>query len=92
MPQTFMQETFDKTMTVLAREFNFFIEHQDELAREYNGKYIVIHGEKVIGAFESALEATTEAKKRFKPGEFLVQLARLGTETITKSYYSRVAI
>ncbi len=79
-------------MTTLTQEFDYFIEHQEELAEKYKGKYIVIHEGEVVGAYDSALEATNAARKKFQLGEFLVQLARVGTDAITQSYYSRVAV
>lgn len=79
-------------MTSLATQFDYFIDHQEEIGRKYEGKYVVIHDNEVVGAYTTALEATTEARKKFKLGEFLVQLARVGTDSITQSYYTRAIV
>jgi len=35
---------------MLEKEFQFFIDNQNELVEKYNGKFIVIIGDKVINA------------------------------------------
>jgi hypothetical protein len=37
----------------LQKEFNFYIEKQDELVKKFNGKYLLIVGRKIEGAFDS---------------------------------------
>ena len=75
----------------LEKEFKYYLEHQDELVKNYNEKFIVIKGNQVIGAFDLELEAIEETSKKHKLGTFLVQKCELGSESYTQTYHSRVA-
>ena len=76
---------------LLEKEFKYYLDNQDELVKEYNGKFIVIHGSKVVGAYESELEAIKETSQKYKPGTFLVQKCEPGNSSYTQTYHSRVA-
>ena len=77
-------------MEKLEKEFNYYLKHQDELIREYNGKFIVIKDDAVIGKYESELEAVEETSKQHELGTFLVQKCVPGSESYTHTYHSRV--
>ncbi len=77
-------------MGELEKEFDYYLEHQDELVKEYNGKFIVIKGNKVIGAFSSEIEAINETLEKHELGTFLVQKCEPGRESYTQTYHSRV--
>ena len=47
----------------LKKEFEHYLAHQQELVKEYNGKYIVIKDQKVIGEYDQELEAVQETSK-----------------------------
>ena len=42
---------------MLTTEFQYFLDHQTRLVDEYSGKYLVIVGEEVVGAYDSFQEA-----------------------------------
>ncbi|MEI7532871.1 MAG: DUF5678 domain-containing protein [Verrucomicrobiae bacterium] len=75
----------------LKSDFKFFLEHQKELVKKYNGKYIAIKGGVVLGAYESELTAIQETAKKHKIGTFLVQYVEPGEESYTQTFHSRVA-
>lgn len=75
----------------LKREFKYYIEHQKELVEKYNGKFIVIKNCKVIGAYDSDLEAINKTTEKHELGTFLVQKCEPGSESYTQTYHSRVA-
>jgi hypothetical protein len=75
---------------MLDKEFKYFMEHQDELVKKYNGKFIVIKDESVWGSFDSELSAYTEAKQKFEVGTFLIQQCLPGTEAYKQTFHSRV--
>jgi len=75
---------------MLDREFKYYIEHQTELVREYNNKFIVIKNDVVIGAYDSEDEAYHETLKTHQLGTFLVQLCIPGEESHTATFHSRV--
>lgn len=73
----------------LADEFNYYLEHQDDLVKEYNGKVIVIKDRRVLGAYDSDTEAVIDTQKNHELGTFLVQSVSPGTGAYTQSH-SRV--
>ena len=75
---------------MLREEFYWYIGNQAELVKKYNGKYLVIKDRQVVGAYNSALEALTEAKKRYEAGTFLIQLCTPGKDAYTVTFHSRV--
>ena len=76
----------------LEKEFQYYLDHQDELVKEYDGKFIVIKAGKVIGTFDSELEAIQKTSVRYELGTFLVQKCESGSESYTATYHSRVAV
>jgi hypothetical protein len=77
-------------MEKLEREFKYYLEHQDELVKKYNGKFIVIKDCEVIGVFDSELEAVNKTAEKYELGTFLVQKCEPGAESYTQTYHSRV--
>ena len=73
----------------LADEFNYYLEHQGDLVKQYNGKVIVIKDRKVLGVYGNDIDAVTETQKNHELGTFLVQSVSPGTDAYTQSY-SRV--
>ena len=79
-------------MEKLEREFKYYLEHQEELVSKYDGKFIVIKDYKIIGAFDSELEAIEKTAEKHELGTFLVQKCELGNASYTQTYHSRVAV
>lgn len=77
-------------MEKLEREFKYYLEHQDELVKKYNGKFIVIKDCEVIGVFDLELEAVNKTAEKYELGTFLVQKCEPGAESYTQTYHSRV--
>lgn len=75
---------------MLEQEFNFYINNQAELVKEYNNKYIAIINKAVVGAYNSLEEAYWECLKKYKEGTFLLQYCDSGIESYTQTYNSRV--
>jgi len=76
----------------LKKEFKYYIYHQNELINKYRGKFIVIKGCAVIGAYDSDLEAIEETSRKEESGTFLVQECEAGKDSYTPMYNSRVAL
>ena len=69
----------------MSRDFEYYKSHQDELVAKYNGRYIVIANEQILGTFNLQDDAINAAlKKGYKLGNFLVQLVGPGKENYTK--------
>ena len=75
---------------MLEKEFKYFVDNQKELVKKYNGRYIVIKDEKVIGDYASEIDAYTQTQKEHELGTFLIQLCIPGEDTFTQTYHSRV--
>lgn len=60
-------------MDNLDKEYQFFKEKKDELLAEYENKFVVIRGQKVIASYDDKMEAIEETKKSYELGTFLVQ-------------------
>ncbi len=75
-----------KGKKALMKEFNYFIAHQDELVKEYNQRYIVIIGNKVVGDYATIEEAVTQSAKTYPIGTFLVQFCIPGEEAYTQRF------
>lgn len=78
-------------MATLEKEFNFYKTHQDKLVQKYDGKFLAIVGDKVVGVYDSELAAYTATKKKHAAGTFLIQHCTPGKESYTQTYHSRVA-
>jgi len=76
---------------LLEKEFKYYLDNQDELVKKYNGKFLVIKNCKIIGIYDTELEAITKTSEKEKLGTFLVQKCEPGTESYSQTYHSRVA-
>lgn len=76
----------------LEREFKYYLKNQDDLVRKYNGKFVVIKGETVLGAYDTETEAVNKTSETEELGTFLVQRCEPGTESYTQTFHSRVAL
>ncbi len=75
----------------LKSEFDYYRAHQSELLKDYNGKYVVIKGETVLGAYDDASTAIKETSKNHPKGTFLVQKCTPGDDAYTATFHSRVS-
>ena len=81
-----------KTMpSDLKKEFQYYLDHQEELVSKYDGKVIVIKDQTVIGVYKSELQAVQETTKKHPLGTFLVQICQPGKDSVTQTFHSRVA-
>jgi Family of unknown function (DUF5678) len=74
---------------MLHDELKYFIDHQDELVKQYKDKYIVIKDQRVIGAYDSEFEAYNVTKEQHALGTFLIQKCEPGASVYTQSFNSR---
>jgi len=75
----------------LKKEFQYYLDNQNDLIKKYNGKVIVIKNGAVIGAYNSDAEALEETTQTYELGTFLVQKCEPGDNSYKQTYYSRVA-
>ena len=77
---------------MLPEEFQYYLDHQSELLKKYNGKFIVIKDEHVIGSYNSQSEAYDESIKTNELGTFLIQHCLPGSDGYTQTFHSRAII
>jgi hypothetical protein len=75
---------------MLEKEFEYYLDHQDDLVKKYNGKFIVIVGELVVGSYDMEDEALYESEKKYELGSFLIQKCTPGKGEYTQTFHSRV--
>ncbi len=77
---------------MLEKEFQYFLDHQNELVEKYENKYLVIVDSEVIDSFDSETEAYTYAIDKYEKGTFLIQYCTPGETSYTQIFHSRVVI
>ena len=76
------------TTDTLQKEFGYYRAHQDEMVEKYDGLFIVIKDQQVIGVFDSDVAAVIQTEKVHTLGTFLVQKVSAGVEAYTVSIAS----
>ena len=74
----------------LKREFEYFLAHHREFAEKYDGKYLVIKDQAVVGVYDDEMTAISETKKKHELGTFLVQQVKPGVDEYSQTFHSRV--
>lgn len=74
----------------LKEELEYFKRNQEELVQKYEGKFLVIKDQKIVGVYDSEIEAYEDAQKKFPLGTFLIQQCLAGEESYTQTFHSRV--
>jgi len=73
---------------MLKDEFQFYLDNQNELLKQYKGSFVVIVGDKVVGAYRSFKDAVLRSAKKYALGTFLVQECTEGDEAYTDHFYN----
>lgn len=74
---------------MLKKEYKFYQDNQKKFIQKYNGKVLLIVGEKLIGVFDDEESAYKEAINKYELGKFLIQRCAPENET-TQTFHSRV--
>ena len=67
--------------STLQKAFDYYLSHQDEIVSKYNGKFVVIRGQNVIGVYDAELKAIQETQKKHQAETFLVQFVSSAEDT-----------
>jgi len=73
---------------MLKEEFQYYLNNQANLVKQYKGKFLVIVGQAVVGAYRSMKEAATNAAKKYQLGTFLIQECSEGEDAYTQEFYN----
>ena len=71
-------------------ELDFFISNQEDLVRDFQGKFLVLKGKKLLGVYPDALSAYIETQKEHPAGSFMIQPCIPGPEAYTVTITSTV--
>ena len=79
-------------MQPLDTQLAYFKKNQVELSEKHHDKFVLIHGESVVGFYETELGAYTAAKRNYDGGTFLIRRCLKPEEEAVHVFHSRVAI
>ena len=68
--------------------FKYYLEHQEELVSKYDGKYLIITNEGVVGAYDSLNEGYEVALKTYGKGNFMLQLWSEGEKDYSQRFFT----
>jgi len=74
---------------MLEVEFQYFLDHKDELIEKFNGKFIVIMGTQVVGVYDSEIDAYNSSKEKYELGTFLIQQCIEGKDSYNQTFHTR---
>lgn len=75
----------------LEKEFQWYLDNQEELVKKYSGKFIAIKNYNVLGAYTERRDAIQETLKGHARGTFIVQKCSPGKQDYTHAFRSRIA-
>jgi len=58
---------------LMLRNIAFYLRHKEEFKHQYADQYLIIQNEKVVGAFETWLEACERGLEVFQQENFLIK-------------------
>lgn len=77
------------TKTTMKKLFQFYLDSQKELVKQYNGQYLVIVDDNVVGHFDTFEQALSESQKKYEAGKYLIQHCVPGEESYTQTFHTR---
>lgn len=79
-------------MATLQEMFQFYLDNQNELVKQYDGKYLVIKDNAVVGVYDNESDAYFESEEKYGLGNFLLQKCSEGDKDYSATFHSRVRI
>jgi hypothetical protein len=80
--------THKETHKLFKKYNKYFSKHRDELVEKYNGKYIVIKNNTVLGAYDDEIEAIENTQKIHELGTFMVKKCIPEKDEIPRIFHS----
>ena len=75
---------------MLKKEFQYYIDNQNELVKKYEGRYLVIKDGNVVGDYGSYEQALFNSEEQYEMGTFLIQKCSEGNKDYTATFHTRV--
>jgi hypothetical protein len=85
---TFVPHNYKKTFAMFEKELQWFINNQNELVQQYNGKHLAIFEQKIVGVYDSFKDACHGTKKNGLTGKAQIQYCIPGEEAYTVHCYN----
>lgn len=79
-----------ETALMLEREYQYYKTNETEFIKQYEGKFLGIVGEEIVGVFTDDIVGYQDLKNRYGLGKFLIQHCIPARNHIQR-YHSRVA-
>ena len=83
---------YTEVIEMLEKEYQYFLKHKDALLKQYEGTFVVIIGNEVVGSYSSREEALREASSKYDIGTFLIQKVSPGEDDVIQRFSSRVYV
>lgn len=77
-------------MSDLEKDFQYYLRNQKNLVKDYEGRYLVIKDEAVVGDYDNEPEAYFDSVAKYGLGNFIIQLCTKGDGAYTQTFSSRV--
>lgn len=77
---------------MLEKEFQYFVDNQNDLFKQFPDQYLVIKDQKVIGVYDNKIDAYFETQEEHELGSFLIQFCSLNPETFNQDFTSHSMI
>jgi hypothetical protein len=75
---------------MLKKEFQYYLDNQEELVNKYLAKFLVIKNQEIVGVYDTKQEAYDEATSKYELGTFLIQHCLPGSLSHTQTFHSQV--
>lgn len=75
-------------MADLEKLFQWYLDNQEELVKEYNGKHLVILENKEVIPYDDENTAYFDAEAKYGLGNFILQLCTPGKDAYTIEMYT----
>lgn len=72
--------------------FDYFEKNREEFATTHHGQYVVISGGKPVSFHPTFVAGVLKARKKFKPGCFIVAECVFKHEEVPAVFHSRVGV
>ena len=82
--------TREQSKRELEKEFKWFLENQTCLLQKYKDKFVSVKGFKVIGAYESYIDAINETIKTEELSTFIIQKCSVDPSDYVNIVHSEV--
>ena len=77
---------------MLEKEFQYFIDNQSELFKQFPEQYLVIKGKEIIGVYDNGIDAYFETQKEHEIDSFLIQFCSLNKEASIQNFIPNAMI